>query len=312
MPSPQPSPTASSHAGPAAAARLEEGRPFVVAVLPVYNCDRMIGSALLKLRRFVDAAVVVNDGSTDATGVVARQAGAEVIEYLTRQAPGVALEHGLARALDLGADVVVIVEGEAQLIPEQAPLVLQPILDGGADMVLGVPLRRVRPSRPRRWLAQRRPAASDPGICLRAFTASALAASGVFSPGFLGDRKVKAATSGQGLRSLEVPISQVAEERPSRPALPRLRSDLVYRFLTMDSALRLLIALGLAGLLLNVAGIYFWYETVQIFETRHALALGHALIGTLAILVGVMVAFEAITLNILRRLVNAGGGTGYR
>ncbi len=309
MPSPQPSP----QAGHVIAARPEEGRPYVIAVLPVYNCDRMIGSALLKLRQSVDATVVVNDGSTDATGAVARQAGAEVIEYLARQAPGVALEHGLARALDLGANVVVTVEGDAQLIPEQVPLVIQPILDGGADMVLGVPLRGARPARPRRWLARQRPGASvsDPAICLRAFTASALAASGVFSPGFLGDRRVKAATAGQGLRSLEVPISDATEERTPRRVGPRLRSDLLYRLLTLDSALRLLMALGLVGLLLNVVGIYFRYQTVETFEARHILALGHALVGTLAILVGVMVAFEAITLNILRRLVNA-GGTAYR
>jgi len=54
-----------------------------VAIIPAYNEERFIGSVVLKARRYVSVVLVVDDGSTDATGEVAEAAGAIVLRHET-------------------------------------------------------------------------------------------------------------------------------------------------------------------------------------------------------------------------------------
>lgn len=280
-----------------------DGRSLrVVAILPCHNRDRFIGSALIKLQHYVDRVIVVNDGSTDHTGIVARQAGAEVIDYPTRQRPGVAIEHGLTRALELGADVLVLLEGDAQMIPEQVPSVLRPILQDDVDIVIGTMVQNSRRpgmagSHPLEWGRRVSLVSADGG--LRAFTEEAFVACGM-SPARLATDT--SSVGAGGLRALEVPIVQPRETQPVR-RLSVAPQDTLLKLFGKAGPVRLLLLLATSGLLLTALGIVFWYQTVEIFAARSQLALGHALLGTLAVTVGIMIAFEALTLHVIRRLV---------
>jgi glycosyltransferase involved in cell wall biosynthesis len=86
--------------------------------------------------------VVVDDGSADGTSAVARRIAArfptlDLVEHAQNRGYGGAAKSGLARALELGADIVVWLHGDGQYAPESLPSLLAPLDADRADIVQG-------------------------------------------------------------------------------------------------------------------------------------------------------------------------------
>lgn len=80
--------------------------------------------------------IVVDDGSTDATGDVARRRGVRVIRHFRNLGTGRAFISGVRAALDCGADIVVGMDADGQFSPDHIAKLVAPIVDGQADVVL--------------------------------------------------------------------------------------------------------------------------------------------------------------------------------
>lgn len=112
----------------------------VAVVVPAYNEERAIGDMLAALPELVDNVIVVDDASTDTTAkqaLLAIRMGSEVITHPINRGVGAAIATGYARALELGADITVVMAGDGQMDPEDLPALLAPIADGSADYVKG-------------------------------------------------------------------------------------------------------------------------------------------------------------------------------
>ena len=108
----------------------------VAVVVPAYNEEALIGTTVATMPDLVDHIVVVDDASTDATGEKARATGDERVDVITHdqnRGVGAAILTGHQRALDIDADVSVVMAGDAQMDPDYLPLLLDPIVDGGYD-----------------------------------------------------------------------------------------------------------------------------------------------------------------------------------
>ena len=81
--------------------------------------------------------LVVDDGSADATGAVARADGARVVRLERNCGHGVALRVGYRVARDHGARFIVTLDGDGQWNPAELPTVLGPVVAGEADFVIG-------------------------------------------------------------------------------------------------------------------------------------------------------------------------------
>src|SRR5919205_3055879 len=82
--------------------------------------------------------LVIDDGSTDRTVDVARANGVDHIVRLTNnKGLAAAFQAGLDAALKLGADIVVNTDADNQYDAADIPKLIQPIIDGDADMVVG-------------------------------------------------------------------------------------------------------------------------------------------------------------------------------
>lgn len=104
-------------------------------LIPVLDEERALPAVLGALPR--DARVVVCDnGSTDRSAAIAREMGAEVVFHPERGYGG-AVQRGIAHLRADPPDVVVIVDGDHSVYPEDLPVLLAPIRDGRADLVLG-------------------------------------------------------------------------------------------------------------------------------------------------------------------------------
>jgi glycosyltransferase involved in cell wall biosynthesis len=110
-----------------------------VAMVPAYNEAACIGSVIDEIRA-VDPEmeiVVVDDGSTDATARIAARRGAQVVRLPYNLGIGGAVQTGYQYACAHGFNIAVQVDGDGQHDAAQVAKLLEPILDGRADIVIG-------------------------------------------------------------------------------------------------------------------------------------------------------------------------------
>ena len=113
-------------------------QPRVLCVAPAWNEGERIARVVEAVPRdVVEATVVVDDGSSDATGDYAERAGATVIRQGNNRGVGAAIRAGIDYARAEGYDIVVIVSGGGKTPPEQIPRLVEPILRGEAELVQG-------------------------------------------------------------------------------------------------------------------------------------------------------------------------------
>ena len=148
----------------------------VAALVPAYQAAASLGEVLLRLGALEPApdVLVVDDGSRDATGEVARQFGARVLSFAANRGKGHALLAGFAALSDY--DAVVSLDADGQHPPEYLPAFVR-AAEAGADLVLGVRARSPDMPAARRfanafssgwasWLAGRRVSDSQCGYRL--------------------------------------------------------------------------------------------------------------------------------------------------
>jgi len=107
----------------------------VSAVIPAFYEEKTIGEVVRGCLPHVDEVLVVDDGSGDGTSVNAEEAGARVIRLPRNMGVLKAIEAGLREA---GGEIIVTLDADGQHSPGDIPRLIQPIVDGKADLVMGV------------------------------------------------------------------------------------------------------------------------------------------------------------------------------
>lgn len=115
----------------------EAQRVGTFVVIAAYNEARVIGGVVRELVAAFPHVVVVDDGSTDATGAEACQGGATVLTHLINRGQGAALQTGISYAVARGAEYVVTFDADGQHRPADVPKLLAPIAAGEVDICLG-------------------------------------------------------------------------------------------------------------------------------------------------------------------------------
>ena len=119
-------------------------RPRIAAIIPVLDEEGAIGPILVAMpREWVDEVLVVDGGSHDRTVAEAAAAGARVILEGER-GYGRACARGVAAAVEGGTEILIFLDGDGGDRPEVIPSLVQPILDGKFDFVIGSRTRGVR------------------------------------------------------------------------------------------------------------------------------------------------------------------------
>lgn len=115
--------------------------PVVDVIIPAFNEESSIGLVLSDLPwDLVREVVVCNNGSTDRTAEVAARQGATVL-HAPRKGYGSACLEGIAylkaKPAEQQPDIVVFLDGDYSDHPEELPLLLRPLLEEGAELVIG-------------------------------------------------------------------------------------------------------------------------------------------------------------------------------
>jgi glycosyltransferase involved in cell wall biosynthesis len=133
------------HPVPTPAVSKARSRPPIAVVIPAWNEEGSIGRVIDALPKdYVDRVVVADNNSTDYTATVARKFGATVVPA-PRQGYGSACLAALAHLAANPPAVVVFIDADFSDHPEQLPLLVDPILAGDADFVLGSRMLKRQP-----------------------------------------------------------------------------------------------------------------------------------------------------------------------
>jgi glycosyltransferase involved in cell wall biosynthesis len=110
----------------------------ISVVLPAYNAEVTLARTVCELdREIIDEIVLVDDASTDQTVTLARDLGLEPIRHELNLGYGGNQKTCYRRALELGADIIVMVHPDYQYSPLLVPAMASMIAYGEYDMVLG-------------------------------------------------------------------------------------------------------------------------------------------------------------------------------
>jgi len=115
----------------------------LIIQIPCYNEARSLPQTLREIPHQLAGIdqveiLVVDDGSQDGSAAVAREAGADHVICLPNHTGlAAAFTTGLDACLHLGADIILNTDADNQYDPQEIPALLQPVLEGRAEMVIG-------------------------------------------------------------------------------------------------------------------------------------------------------------------------------
>lgn len=232
---------------------MDETRPDVSIVVPVYNEDQMI-EAVLRMILGVDfgdysrEVVVVNDGSSDRTKEVLKKfhdaRNLRIIHRNVNRGKGAAVRDGISAAT---GRVIIIQDADLEYDPSQIPMLAKPILEGKTKVVYGSRFQgAIRNMSLIRGLANRfltsyinllfKSKITDACTCYKTFDGDVIRSFALESDGFEICHEITANVLRRGYEIKELPISYCARSADEgvksswKDLVKQLRYILIFRF----------------------------------------------------------------------------------
>jgi glycosyltransferase involved in cell wall biosynthesis len=288
-------------------------KPFILVGIPAYNEEVAIGSIVLRSLKHADKAVVIDDCSLDSTGEVAKLAGATVLAHQDKGGKGTGIKDIFCYAKSVGADVLVLLDGDGQHNPDEIPDVIEPILRGEADMVIGsrflkksskVPIYR-RVGQEMLTIATNVTAdtrITDSQSGFRAFSRKTFDCFTFHNQGMgiESEMLIEAANAGINIAEVNVNVRYDVDGSTYNP--------IVHGFSVMNYVIKLatrkkpILFFGLPGLLLLVVGLVSIFVALDTFNATRNVAVGYVMLFLLCIMAGMLSLINALTLMSARNI----------
>ena len=286
-------------------------RQRIVACIPCYNEESHIASVIVKTLPHVDKVVVCDDGSKDLTARIAERLGAEVIRHDSNLGKGVALSDLFRAARNLGASIVVTLDGDGQHDPDEIPRLVAPIEAGKADLVSGA--REIGEGMPghrkagNALLTGATNAASGAKLAdsqsgFRAYSRKAIDAIRVAEHGIGVDSQIIVDAFAKGLRVEEIPVGVAYGEDTSTYGAGRQGVYVLLTIIRTVTERSPLLYLGVPSLFLLVAGALFGADLLALYSNSHFFSVPLALASIGLIFVGLVLAVGAMLLYAMNNL----------
>jgi glycosyltransferase involved in cell wall biosynthesis len=114
---------------------MNEDKIFIV--IPAFNEETKIAQVIKQITQYFKNIIVVDDNSSDNTLEILKTTGALVLSHVINRGQGAALETGNKYALTQGAEIIVHFDADGQFLAEEISKIIEPILKGEADIVMG-------------------------------------------------------------------------------------------------------------------------------------------------------------------------------
>ena len=113
---------------------------LIYVIIPMYRVEAQIQSVISAIPDWIEGIIVVDDASPDDSAQKVLEAGdrrVTLVRHAVNRGVGGAMLTGYNRAIELGATILVKVDGDGQMSPEFLPDIVRPILLGQADYAKG-------------------------------------------------------------------------------------------------------------------------------------------------------------------------------
>jgi len=285
-------------------------------VVPALNEEVTIGSVVLQLKELVDTVIVVDDGSTDRTTKVAQMAGAEVVRLESNHGKAFAVKAGLNALKKNGLKAVVLLDGDGQHMVQNLPQVVDPVLRGEADLVIGSRLMNNGHKVPAyRRVGQEvlnritnigaKEKLTDTQSGFRAMSVSGIRNMDFNSSGYGLESGMIVHFASRGLTIKEVPIDvryDVPKKHKKHPITMGL--GLMDHLVTLVGLKRPLMFIGVPGLVMSATGFMLGLACLSgIYLIGRSWMLEGILAGFL-VTVGVVLMVSGLMLNTIGHIVN--------
>ena len=269
----------------------------IVIGIPAYNEEKNIAGLLIKLKKISQDIIVCNDGSNDLTGKIAEGLGAIVIEHEKNLGYGSAIKSIFLKAHEVNADVLVTFDADGQHRIEDINVILEPIKNNIADVVIGS-----------RFLNNNQEIPEYRKIGIKAITKLTNVTGGTkitdsqsgfraYSKKIL--EKIEPKESGMGISTeiliktqkagfmiTEVPITILYEGDTSTHNPISHGSSVILSTLKYVAIDRPLVFYGIPGIIFLLVGLAFGVWAIQIYSEEGQLITNIALIGVSGAIMG--------------------------
>jgi len=277
----------------------------IVAGIPAFNEEETIAKVVVRSSRRVDKVLVVDDGSSDDTALIAEKLGAVVVRHKRNLGKGAALRTCIHWAKDVDADILVTLDADGQHDPEEIPSIVDPVLKGEADVVIGS--RRLSKGTPayRRIggrLLDRFTGVNASGAIVdaqsgfRAYSREALGRVTAAESGMGVDSEILMRTKEAGLRILEVQ-TKVSYDGPktSKHNMVYHALDVLFSVIKFVSIRHPLLFYGGLSVILFMVAIVFGVQTLDYYSRWGRVITNLALVSVSA---GIL-AFVSLTTGVI-------------
>ncbi len=279
-----------------------------IVAMPAYNEANYIGSVVLQAKQYGDEVLVADDGSKDRTADIAEMAGASVIRHENNRGKGAGVIDIIAEAARRNADVLVLMDADAQHDPREIPGLIKAVQDG-ADLVIGsrslgrenIPTYRKAGqkvlSKLTGTLSKAKVMDTESGF--RALSRKAIATMHLKETGFAIESEMISEAADLGLKIVEVPITAIYTQDGSTLNPIKHGVGNVNRILVLISERKPVFYFGTLGGVLILLGIIAGIMVVRTYSEFSVLAMGTSLLSMLFITIGMLSVFTGIILGVL-------------
>lgn len=288
-----------------------------VACIPAFNEERTIGKVVIGTMPHVDQVIVCDDGSADMTAAIAEKLGAKVIRHDQNMGKGEAFRSLFSACRDMGADVMVTIDGDDQHDPADIPKLVDALAKGYADIVIGSRFHDNNKGIPSYRKVGNRllnsvtvSGVSDTQSGFRAYNKKAIEVLRPAESGMGVDSEILMDASKEGLRVAEVPVSVrygMGKTSTHNPVYHTI--DVLTSAIKLTSIRHPMTFYGIPGLAIAAVGFYFVIHAYLLFLSSNVLTdlvLIYALMGFSIGIFGLFTFFTGIILFTLSTVLRKG------
>jgi glycosyltransferase involved in cell wall biosynthesis len=282
--------------------------------IPAYNEEKNIAKLIVQLRKTVDNIIVCNDGSTDLTGEIAEKMGVIVLNHPRNLGYGAGIRSLFLKAKENNADILVTFDADGQHRVDDIQKVVEPILNGEADIVIGSRFLENEDSVPElRKLGintitkianiTTKQKVTDSQSGFRAYSKKAIQEIVPSDYGMGVSTEILIKADKKNMRIVEVPIKilydgDTSTHNPVGHGASVILSTM--KFISIERPLKFYGGIGLGFIAI---GVFFIVWALQIYSESKQIITKITLIGFGSSLIGVMLIMTAILLYTLVSLV---------
>ena len=290
----------------------EGSKPLVVACIPAFNEERSIGSVIVRTLKHVDLIIICDDGSIDLTGEIAENMGAIVVRHERNLGYGAAIASLFKEARRIGSDVLVTLDADGQHNPDEISSLVEPILAGKADIVIGsrflrkmdsdlIPGYRKIGLKIITGLASgvSNSTITDTQSGFRSYSKKAIEKLALTEMGMGVSTEILLKVADNALKIAEVPVRITYDENSSKhnPLFHDL--DVVLSTIKHLSMRRTLLFYGVPGFVSMCFAAVLWAMTLRTFTATSTISTNITLVALSATIVGLILMTTAIILWVL-------------